>query len=123
MLKSGALVVSMRNMMEAVLALVHNRVELASVELREEKSRLMSMVVCGALGVFLAFMTVVVLTFAVVVAFWENALMVLIGFALFYFLGALIAFLLFRSRVKAPPPFSETIDQIRKDREWLRNHH
>jgi uncharacterized membrane protein YqjE len=97
---------------------VQNRLELITLELREEKSRAISLVIWAALLIFLSFMSMIVITFLFVVAFWEQAIWVLAGFGVFYLASALIAVAMIRSRLKAPL-FGETIYQLKKDREWL----
>lgn len=105
-------------MFDTFLAIVQNRLELITLEIREEKSRAISLVIWAALLILLSFMAMVVITFLLVVAFWEQAIWVLAGFSIFYLASAVLVWAMIRSRLKAPI-FGETINQIRKDREWL----
>lgn len=111
---------SVRRFVETVVAIVHNRVELAAIELQEEKSRAISLLIWSALLIFFGFMTVVALTLAVIFLFWEQKLIVAGSFAAFYLLAALVAFVAMKKKLQNPPvPFAETISQLKKDRDWL----
>ncbi len=111
---------SLRRFGETVVAIVHNRLELAALELQEEKSRAISMLIWAAVLIFFGFMMMVALTLTVIFVFWEHRTLVAGVFAGFYLLAALVAFLAMRKNLKNPPiPFAETISQFKKDREWF----
>jgi len=109
---------SVQRLIETLLAIAQNRLELASVELREEKTRAVSILIWAGLLIFLSFMAMIALTFLAVVAFWDQAVWVLAGFSAFYLIGGLVAWLSIKAKLKTPP-FPETINQLKKDREWL----
>jgi uncharacterized membrane protein YqjE len=109
---------SVRQLFETVLAIVQNRLELVSVEFSEEKTRVASVLVWAGLLLFLSFMAMIAITFLVVVAFWDNAIWVLSGFSCFYLGMVGVAWLMMKKKLKAPP-FPETINQLKKDREWI----
>jgi len=102
------------------VSIVKNRVELATLELKEEKSRLISAVVWGGVFLFSSFMAVIAIACTALFVFWEQRLYVAIGLLVFCIVGALIGFFLVKKGVKAPTPFAETIAQFKKDRAWLR---
>jgi uncharacterized membrane protein YqjE len=113
---------SLRRLGETALSILQNRLELVAVELREEKSRAISVLVWGAAVIFLGIMFFVVGTFTVAFWFWDNPDLVrkiLLGFTGFYLIGAIAAFLMVKSKIKHPLPFNETISQLKKDRAWL----
>ena len=85
---------------------------------REEKARAITLALSAAVLLFAGFMAMITLTFLAVVAFWDYAVWVLLGFGLFYLVTGLIAYVILRSRLKTPP-FSESLRQLKKDREWL----
>ena len=107
--------------MDTGLATIQNRIELAGLELREEHHRLADMLMGIVAGVFLALVAVVVLTLALAYLVSESVRpWFLLGAGLLYAGTAAAVFLILRSRLrKRPPPFAETLSQLRKDREWL----
>ena len=121
--KSAGLFDSLRRLGDSVLSLAHRRLELASLELQEEKHRLIDLLLRAALLVVLGILTLVSATALVVVIFWERspvaALAIVTGL---YALAVLMVALGLRAKLKTgPPPFSDTIAELKKDREWLRD--
>ena len=109
---------SVRYTFQSLRHMVNSRLELIMCEFKEEKSRLVSLLVFGLGSVFLGFLMLMSLTAAVTVYFRDNAFAVLAGFAAFY-LVAMVGFLMIlKKRIKAPM-FPETIRQLKKDREEL----
>jgi uncharacterized membrane protein YqjE len=107
------LFVSIRRLGETLLAVVQNRLELAAVELGEEKHRLVD-------ALMWAMMTVVLATVTVLFVFRDNALPVLLGFCLAYMAASVTAFAMLRRRLKNwPLPFTHTLAEMKKDRECL----
>jgi uncharacterized membrane protein YqjE len=116
----GGLLGSARRFCETLLAIVHNRLELAAIELQEEKSRIVATLIWAALLIFFAFMTFVAVMITAILLFWDNRVAVAGGFAAFFLIGALVAFFCMKNKLKNPPvPFAETIAQLKKDRDWL----
>jgi uncharacterized membrane protein YqjE len=117
---SGGLLGSARRFLETLLAIGHNRLELAAIELQEEKERVVATLIWAALLIFFGFMTFVAIMLTAVLLFWENRVAVAGGFTAFFLIGALIAFSCMKRKLKNPPvPFAETIAQLKKDRDWL----
>ena len=65
------------------ISIVKNRAELAALEMKEEKSRLISAGVWGAIFVFSSFMAVIAIMCTILFLFWEQRLYVAIGVWLF----------------------------------------
>jgi uncharacterized membrane protein YqjE len=99
--------------------MILDQFELFTIELQEEKARLMSFAIFGAATVVLGFMALIAITFAVTVAFWDNALAVLLGFCAFYIVAAIGFAFMLKSRIKAPA-FPDTLANLKKDKEMLR---
>lgn len=120
---SKGLLSSLRNLLETGLAGLQNRIELFAVELREEKCRLIEILLWATAAVFLGMMAVTFVTLAIVIYFWPHArVAALIGVSLFYVATALAAFYGLRTRLtKGPLPFDDTLREIKKDRECLRS--
>jgi len=114
---------SLRGLGANLLGTAHDRIELFTVELHEEKVRLVQMLIwIGAIG-FTAVMAMTFVTMTVVYLFWESArLAVLGGFAVLY-AGTLTGLALaFRRYLKRQPrPFDATLQELREDRECMRS--
>jgi uncharacterized membrane protein YqjE len=112
---------SMQRIGDTLLATAQSRVELFAVELQEEKVRLVEAILCAAAVAACGVMTLSILTFTVVVLFWDNGrLTVLITLGFLYLLGTLLAIRALKLRLKARPAFADSLDQIKKDRACLR---
>lgn len=103
-------------------ALLTSRLELASVELHEEKYRLARLLfLANAVAVF-GLLALTAGTFAVLILTWDTAARawVLPGFALLYGGLALWSYLRLRNRLKHDsPPFAGTIAEFQKDSAWF----
>jgi uncharacterized membrane protein YqjE len=101
------------------LGVLRNRSELIAVEWQLELERLVGLLVLAAAVAFLGMMVIALCTAIVIFLFPEGArLYVAGGFALLYLGGAIWAGLCLRSLLKQVP-FGETLNQLKKDREWL----
>ncbi len=113
---------SLRTLGDGVFASVQQRLELFSVELQEEKFRLIQTFVWISAAVFTGMMAVVFASLTLVYLFWENArLGVLGGLTLLYsaaLVGIIIALRAFLAR--QPKPFAATLHEITEDRACIR---
>ena len=118
---SPGLLTSVRKLLDTGLATVQNRAELAAVEFKEEKDHALELMLWATVVFFFAIMTGIVLTATIIFAFPEDRRIYVAGvFAVLYLAGGVWAFLGLRTRLnKQPVPFSATVDEIKKDREWL----
>jgi uncharacterized membrane protein YqjE len=113
---------SLRGVVGTGLAMVQNRVELLGVEIQEHKARAVRLLMLGGALAVAGNMAAIVVTAAVVVLAGEGVRgPVLIGLAVFYLLAALVLFLALRRELRAPPPFKATVDELKKDIEWLKS--
>ena len=102
---------------------VHNRVELLSVELQEEKLRLVRLLLWTGAALFSAFLAITILTIAIIalVPSEESRKVVLWGFAVLYVIITVVICIKLRNEMKnAPPPLADTIGELKKDVEALR---
>jgi len=113
---------SARRFLATTLAMGQVRLELAGIELADERDRLIRIAACGFLGAFALAVSLVSLTILVAVAFWDSArLPALIAITLVWMgigFGAL-----WRAQNMArvaPPPMSLTLAELRRDLEALR---
>jgi uncharacterized membrane protein YqjE len=118
---SGGVLDSFRRLCDSGLAQVQNRIELFGVEFQEEKARLLRTLVLAAGVFFLAGVAVVMVTLTVIWLAGESARMpLLILFSVLYLAGAVAGFLALRKLIlSTPPPFQDTISELKKDRDWL----
>jgi uncharacterized membrane protein YqjE len=101
------------------LGALENRTELLMVEVQEEKSRLINLIVIGIGALFLAMMTLLLLTGAIIFLVPEPyRLYTAIGFFVLYLAGTIGAIFGLKGLLKKIP-FEESLNQIRKDRELL----
>jgi uncharacterized membrane protein YqjE len=121
---SGGLRDALARLAAGVLSLVQTRAELAALEFDEAreraKDRLVLIVVaavCFAIGLLAA-------TAFVVVYFWDSYRLAALGVVtLLWLLGGLLA--LWRVSVRQrtdPSPFSATLAEFQRDREWISKH-
>ena len=108
-----------RQVAATVLGVLQNRGELLSVEWQEERARMLDLLVRTLGFVFLGMMGLVLLTGTIILLLPQDwRVYAAAGFTLLYLLGALAAWLGIRSLLRREP-FAETIEQVKKDREWL----
>ena len=111
---------SLRRILDTLLAAAQNRIELFAVELQEEKCRLVEAMLCAVAVAAFGMMTLTLVTFAVVVAFWENGrLAALLGLSVLYLGATAWAWYALQTRLKNGTALSGTLDQLKKDRSCL----
>lgn len=118
----GGLIASARRFADSALGAVQNRLELFVTELREEKCRVIEILVLTSAAIFLAMMAMTFITLTIVVFFFrEEALLpALVGVSVVYLGTCVAAALRLRNRLtKGPVPFNDTLGEMKKDREWL----
>jgi uncharacterized membrane protein YqjE len=113
---------SLRALGDGVFASVQQRLELFSVELQEEKFRLIQTFIWISAAVFTGMMAVAFASLTLVYLFWEAARIAVLGGLALTYAGALvwivIAFRAFLAR--QPNPFAATLHEIGEDRACIR---
>jgi uncharacterized membrane protein YqjE len=113
---------SFRTLGESLLANVQDRLTLVSVELQEEKFRLIQTFIWISAAVFTGMMAITFASLTLVYLFWESArLAVLGGLTLLYssaFAALVIAFRRYLAR--QPKPFAATLQELSDDRACIR---
>ena len=112
---------SLRGFGDALLRTAHDRFELFTVELHEEKYRLIQIFLWISAVVFSGMMTLMLASVTLVYLFWETArLAVLVGLTAFYAASCLAVVLLFRSYLaRQRKPFAATLGELEEDRECI----
>jgi uncharacterized membrane protein YqjE len=119
------LLASSRRVAQLALQTLHTRIELFSIELREEAQRGMQVMILLSAFIFLAAIALLLVSFTVIFSVWDDpqqrivALWVVSGC---YVLGAAVSGGLAWKMVHAARlPFADTLREFEKDREWVRN--
>lgn len=118
---SSGLMGSIKRLLSTLTSIVSTRLELLANELQEERLHLMQMLLFAALALFCLGLGVLLLTAFVVVLFWDDHRLAVLGVlsASFFALGTLMAMLL-RSKMQAKSRlFSASLAELAKDREQL----
>lgn len=114
---STSLFGSLKRVGELAVATAHSRIELFSVELREEKYRFIEALLLTAAAIALGVTALTLVTITVVVLFWENgrvpALCVL---SALFVIATLVLVRLLKKRLASAPGFSGTLRELEKDR-------
>lgn len=103
------------------IALLQNRLELLSVEIEEQKVRLVRLLILAGAAIFCGNTALLTISAAIVVLAGVRArLAVLIGLSVVYLLVAVWAFLALRRELRsAPRPFQDSVSELEKDSDWL----
>jgi uncharacterized membrane protein YqjE len=112
----------LRRMLSSLYDLMQTRLELLSIELAEERDRLVAVLVLGIVAVMLGMLAMISLTALVTVLFWDTyrwqVLAIMTGV---YVVGAIVCAV--RARVglrEAPTIFEASLHEFEKDREMFR---
>lgn len=119
---SPGILSSVRTLADNLLASLHDRVELISLELQEEKTRLIQIFIWISAAIFSGMMALTFASITVVYYFWENARIAALGGLAFFYTAAVVALVLgFRRYVKRQPrPFAATLQELKADRSCIR---
>lgn len=108
-------------MLRTLRDVANDRVELFLVEWREERLRLVELLLLLLAGTICASMALLMITFAIVAAFWNTHPVLVLGLiTLFYAIMAAVAFGMLRARLRRWQAFAGTLDQIKKDQECFK---
>lgn len=113
---------SLRGFADGIIGSVHDRLELLTVELHEEKHRLVQILIWVSALVSLAFLVVVFASVAVLVLFWETArVAVALSLVGVYAAGLVAVILTFKKYLaRQPKPFAATLAELKNDRACIR---
>ncbi len=112
----------LRSLLSSALGLLQSHVELAGVELQEEKERLRQAAAVGVLAVIGLGMGLLMFSALLVVAFWDSHRLLVLGLLTLGYLAIGIGAVAFMRRRLSdqPQPFAATLAELEKDRERLR---
>ena len=113
---------SLRSLGDGFLASVQDRLELFTVELQEEKFRLIQTFIWISAAVFTGMMAITFASLTLVYLFWESARLAVLGGLTGLYAGALVVSIIAFRRYLArqPSPFAATLHEIGEDRACIR---
>ncbi len=113
---------SVSGLLATAIGIGRTRLELLSVELREELHRTAGLVVWGAVAVLAAGGGVLFAGLAIIFAFWDtHRVLAAVLVTVAYFVLAAVAGLVIRSRLRTRPPFLQaTLAELARDEDELR---
>ncbi|MEM9444756.1 MAG: phage holin family protein [Verrucomicrobiota bacterium] len=102
---------------------IQTRLELFALEYREERTRLVILIVMALTAFLLFSLGVIVFTFAIAFAFEESyrVLAMCIMGALYFLLAVIVAFCLKSYLEKHGSAFDQTVEQLKKDAQCLKS--
>jgi len=114
---------SLRALGDGLLGTVQDRLELFSVELQEEKFRLIQTFIWISAAVFAGMMAITFASLTLVYLFWESARLAVLGGLTLLYAGALVAIVVsFRRFIaRQPHPFAATRQELGEDRACIRS--
>ena len=112
---------SVKRLAATLTSIVSTRLELLANELQEERLRLTQLVLIALLALFCFGMGMLLLTVFIVVLFWDDHRLAVLGTlsAIFFVSGAFAALLLRGKAQKKSGLFSASLAELAKDREQL----
>lgn len=119
--RRGGLLVSLRRLTSTVVELVYTRLELFVTELDEERARIVRAAWLAAVGGFCLAISVLLVVLFIVVAFWDQHRLLVIGlFVLLFGTAATVSLLALRTLMQERRQmFAQSLAELRTDRENL----
>lgn len=113
---------TLRTLGDSLLGSLHDRLELISVEVQEEKHRLIRTFVWISAAIFTGMMAIAFASLTLVVYFWDTARVAALGSLTLCYTAALVAIILALRRHLAhqPGPFAATLEEFQEDRACIR---
>ncbi|MCR6654283.1 MAG: phage holin family protein [Opitutus sp.] len=120
---SPGLLASLRSVGDLLVGSLHDRFELFSLELHEEKHRVLQSLIWLAAAAFCGALALILASFTIVVLFWDTArVAALLSLTGLYAVAAVVLAVRFRRfRAAQPKPFEATIAELKQDRTCIRN--
>lgn len=117
----GGLMQSLRGLVATLLEAVQTRLQLLATEVEEERLRILQLLLWGALSLLFTVLGLVMLTFFVVLVFWDTdrVLATFVIAAVYLAIGALLAFRVRARARRKSRLFAATLAELDKDRDRL----
>ncbi|VCU70649.1 hypothetical protein PIGHUM_02725 [Pigmentiphaga humi] len=122
MSESPHLLRSLRALAATSVGILRTRLELVAIELAEEKSRLMGMLLVALAALLCLTLGLMMFSLLVVVVFWDteyrHLAIALVG-AAYLLVGLVMLLMVRRQAFGAPIAFEETLAELQRDRDML----
>ncbi len=120
---SKGILTTLRTLGDSLIGSLQDRIELFSVELQEEKFRLIRTFIWITAAVFTAMMTVTFASLTLVYLFWESARLTVLVCLTTVYTGMMVAIIvgLRGFLARQPRPFIATLQEISEDRACIRS--
>jgi len=120
---TGGIIAALRTLGDSLVGSLQDRIELVSVELQEEKLRLIRTFIWITAAVFSGMLAIMFASLTLVYVFWETArLTVFVSLTAFY--TALVVTIIVGLRrylAHQPQPFAATVQELGEDRACIRS--
>jgi uncharacterized membrane protein YqjE len=115
---SAGILESVRTFADSLLATVQARIELISVELQEEKLRLIQTFIWISAAIFTGMLAITFASITLVYLLWDSARVAALGGLTLLYTAAMITIIVAFKRYVArqPKPFEATLEEIKADR-------
>jgi uncharacterized membrane protein YqjE len=109
-----------KRLVSHLVAITENRLELLMLEVQEERERVLRVILLALGAAVFGLLGGVALTVAIVILFWERSpITALLVLAVFYLGCSAWLYVGFTKLQRNWQTLAGTIDQLRKDREWM----
>ena len=113
----GGIISSITRALKTLRDVGANRIELFLLEVQEERMRLFDALFLIAAGIVCVTMTLVLVTFTIIVIFWDTHRLLVLALLTVVYAGTALAVLVkLRSNLQRWRTFSATLDELKKDR-------
>jgi len=113
---------SLRALAATSIGILRTRLELVAIELAQEKSRLLGMVLVALAALLCLTLGLMMFSFLIVVVFWDteyrHLAIALVG-AAYLLIGLIMLLMVRRQAVHAPIAFEDTLAELQHDRDML----
>lgn len=115
---------SIKHLLESISEFLTTKLDLIGVEVQEEKRRVLELLVLAAAVLLFGVLSLTVLTFTIVVLLWDtHRIAALMSLSLTYLsICAILAARLKRKTCLTTKIFDTTVEELKKDREWVKRH-
>ncbi len=115
------LLTSLKNLTVTLIAIIHTRLELLSIDLEEGRERFISLLAIAFISLFSLCFGAVLLTILVVVVFWDTHRLLVLGSltGLFLIVGAVLGGIVVRRLKSMPRMFEASLAELIKDHQEI----
>ncbi len=120
----GGLTGSIKRLLESGSGFLSSKFELVSIELQEEKRRILELLVLAAFAMLFAVLALMVVSFTIIILVPDQyrANVLIIMSLLYITVSALLFMRLQRKANLATKIFETTAEELKKDTEWVKRH-